>query len=173
MPKRVVPMTDVQVKNAKPKDKDYKLSDGFGLVHGLDSRLTGRDLGSRHEPWHTTSATGCQQIGSWNLIGERVHRPLPYWEGGGLLSFMAKDLQSSHKDDRESMEADCMGNDASKSTLPETGFLRLLPGIRPKAYQGWVTKKILLTFQINLSNIYLKLALHIYWGRYGHEKIRG
>jgi hypothetical protein len=32
MPKRVVPLTDVQVKNAKPKDKDYKLSDGFGLV---------------------------------------------------------------------------------------------------------------------------------------------
>ena len=32
MPKRVIPITDVQVRNAKPKDKDYKLSDGYGLV---------------------------------------------------------------------------------------------------------------------------------------------
>jgi len=26
MPKRIVPLTDVQVRNAKPKEKDYKLS---------------------------------------------------------------------------------------------------------------------------------------------------
>ena len=44
MPKRVVPLTDVQVKNAKPKDKDYKLSDGFGLV--LLVKKTGGKL------WH-------------------------------------------------------------------------------------------------------------------------
>lgn len=31
MPKRVLPLTDIQVKNAKPKDKDYKLADGGGL----------------------------------------------------------------------------------------------------------------------------------------------
>ena len=31
MPKRIVPLSDVQVGNAKPKDKDYKLSDGGGL----------------------------------------------------------------------------------------------------------------------------------------------
>lgn len=31
MPKRILPLTDYQVKNAKPKDKDYKLSDGGGL----------------------------------------------------------------------------------------------------------------------------------------------
>lgn len=31
MPKRIIPLTDLQVKNAKPKDKDYKLSDGGGL----------------------------------------------------------------------------------------------------------------------------------------------
>lgn len=31
MPKVVLPLTDVQVKNAKPKDKPYKLSDGKGL----------------------------------------------------------------------------------------------------------------------------------------------
>jgi integrase len=31
MPKRIQPLTDVQVKNAKPKKKEYKLSDGFGL----------------------------------------------------------------------------------------------------------------------------------------------
>lgn len=31
MPKRIQPLSDIQVKNAKPKDKDCKLSDGFGL----------------------------------------------------------------------------------------------------------------------------------------------
>ena len=31
MPKRVMPLTDLQVKNAKPQAKDYKLSDGGGL----------------------------------------------------------------------------------------------------------------------------------------------
>ncbi len=31
MPKRVAPLSDLQVKNAKPKEKDYKLIDGFGL----------------------------------------------------------------------------------------------------------------------------------------------
>ncbi len=31
MPKRIPPLSDIQVKNAKPRDKDYKLSDGHGL----------------------------------------------------------------------------------------------------------------------------------------------
>jgi integrase len=31
MPKRVPPITDIQVKNAKPRKKDYKLSDGGGM----------------------------------------------------------------------------------------------------------------------------------------------
>ncbi len=31
MPKRVVPLPLLQVKNAKPKDKPYKLSNGGGL----------------------------------------------------------------------------------------------------------------------------------------------
>ena len=31
MPKRVLPLTDLQVKTAKPKAKDYKLTDGGGL----------------------------------------------------------------------------------------------------------------------------------------------
>jgi integrase len=31
MPKRIIPLSDLQVKNAKPKEKDYKLSDGGGL----------------------------------------------------------------------------------------------------------------------------------------------
>jgi integrase len=44
MPKRVVPLTDVQVKNAKPRDKDYKLADGYGLV--LLVKKTGGKL------WH-------------------------------------------------------------------------------------------------------------------------
>lgn len=31
MPKRIQPLSDLQIKNAKPRDKDYKLTDGFGL----------------------------------------------------------------------------------------------------------------------------------------------
>jgi hypothetical protein len=31
MPKIVAPLTDIQVRNAKPKDKPYKLADGGGL----------------------------------------------------------------------------------------------------------------------------------------------
>jgi integrase len=31
MRKKIVPLTDMMVKNAKPKEKDYKLSDGYGL----------------------------------------------------------------------------------------------------------------------------------------------
>ena len=31
MPKRIQPLSDTQIKNAKPKGKDFKLSDGFGL----------------------------------------------------------------------------------------------------------------------------------------------
>jgi integrase len=31
MPKRITPLSDIQVKNAKPKEKDYKLADGGGL----------------------------------------------------------------------------------------------------------------------------------------------
>lgn len=31
MPKRITPLSDTQVRSAKPKDKEYKLMDGFGL----------------------------------------------------------------------------------------------------------------------------------------------
>lgn len=31
MPKRIQPLSEAQVRNAKPKEKDYKLADGFGL----------------------------------------------------------------------------------------------------------------------------------------------
>ena len=31
MPKRIIPLSDIQVKNAKPKEKNYKIMDGFGL----------------------------------------------------------------------------------------------------------------------------------------------
>jgi len=31
MPKRIIPLSDVKVRNAKPKEKDYKLADGGGL----------------------------------------------------------------------------------------------------------------------------------------------
>lgn len=42
MPKRIAPLSDIQVKNSKPKNKDYKLSDGFGLY--LLVNLTGGKL---------------------------------------------------------------------------------------------------------------------------------
>ncbi|MDD2852982.1 MAG: integrase arm-type DNA-binding domain-containing protein [Desulfuromonadaceae bacterium] len=31
MPKRIAPLSDIQIKNAKPKEKEYKLMDGYGL----------------------------------------------------------------------------------------------------------------------------------------------
>ena len=31
MPKRIAPLSDIQVKNAKPREKEYKLMDGYGL----------------------------------------------------------------------------------------------------------------------------------------------
>jgi hypothetical protein len=31
MPKRIMPLTDIQVKTAKPQEKEFKLSDGGGL----------------------------------------------------------------------------------------------------------------------------------------------
>ncbi len=31
MPKRIVPLSDLQVSRAKPQTKDYKLADGYGL----------------------------------------------------------------------------------------------------------------------------------------------
>ena len=42
MPKIVPPLTDIQVKNAKPKDKPYKLADGAGLY--LEIMPTGSKL---------------------------------------------------------------------------------------------------------------------------------
>jgi len=31
MPKRIAPLSDIQVKNVRPKESDYKLTDGGGL----------------------------------------------------------------------------------------------------------------------------------------------
>lgn len=31
IPKRIAPLSDTTIRNEKPRDKDYKLSDGFGL----------------------------------------------------------------------------------------------------------------------------------------------
>ena len=31
MPKRIAPLSETQVRNAKPKEKDFKLMDGYGL----------------------------------------------------------------------------------------------------------------------------------------------
>jgi integrase len=42
MPRTVIPLTDTQVKNAKPKDKPYKLADGGGLY--LEVMPTGAKL---------------------------------------------------------------------------------------------------------------------------------
>ncbi|MCX8584633.1 hypothetical protein J3U17_00225 [Gilliamella sp. B2864] len=32
MPKKITPMTDTQIKNAKPQSKDYPIYDGNGLL---------------------------------------------------------------------------------------------------------------------------------------------
>ena len=32
MPKKVIPITDTQIKNAKPQSKDYPIYDGNGLL---------------------------------------------------------------------------------------------------------------------------------------------
>ena len=32
MPKRIVPLSDIQVKNYKPKESDYKIADGGGGI---------------------------------------------------------------------------------------------------------------------------------------------
>ena len=42
MPKLVVPLVDIQLKKAKPKDKPYKLADGGGLY--LEVMPTGSKL---------------------------------------------------------------------------------------------------------------------------------
>jgi hypothetical protein len=31
MSKRIAPLSEIQIRNDKPKDKDYKMTDGFGL----------------------------------------------------------------------------------------------------------------------------------------------
>lgn len=35
MPKRIVPLTSLQITNAKPKEKEYKISDGGGFREKL------------------------------------------------------------------------------------------------------------------------------------------
>jgi len=54
MPKRIMPLSDIQVKNAKPKDKDYKLSDGYGL-HLLVTPTGGKTGRESSNTWGETS----------------------------------------------------------------------------------------------------------------------
>lgn len=59
MPKRIQPLTDLQVKSAKPREKDYKLSDGGGLY--LLVTVTGGKLWRcdyRHNGKRKTAAFG-------------------------------------------------------------------------------------------------------------------
>jgi hypothetical protein len=42
MPKSIAPLTDIQIRNAKPRDKSYKLSDGAGMY--LEVMPTGAKL---------------------------------------------------------------------------------------------------------------------------------
>eukprot|EP01034_Spumella_vulgaris_P034081 gene34081-42026_t len=52
MPRTVIPLTDTQVKNAKPKDKPYKLADGGGLY------LEVMPTGAKQETHRTAVASG-------------------------------------------------------------------------------------------------------------------
>lgn len=59
MPKRITPLSEVTVRSAKPKDKDYKLMDGFGLfllVTPSNGRLWRLDY--RHNGKRKTLALG-------------------------------------------------------------------------------------------------------------------
>jgi integrase len=59
MPKRIAPLSDIQVSKAKPKDSDYKLNDGFGLyllVTPTGGKLWRFDY--RHEGKRKTMAFG-------------------------------------------------------------------------------------------------------------------
>ena len=51
MPKLVLPLTDVKIKNAKPREKTYKLSDGGGLY------LEITPVGSKCGGWVTRKPT--------------------------------------------------------------------------------------------------------------------
>ena len=42
MPKKVIPITDTQIKNAKPQSKDYPIYDGNGLL--LFIKSTGKKI---------------------------------------------------------------------------------------------------------------------------------
>lgn len=46
MPKRVLPLTDLQIQKAKPAEKDYKLSDGGGL-YTKETTKTMKDSGTQ------------------------------------------------------------------------------------------------------------------------------
>ena len=47
MPKFVLPLTDLKVKSAKPREKTYKISDGGGLYLEISRSV-------RNSPWRTT-----------------------------------------------------------------------------------------------------------------------
>jgi len=54
MPKRIAPLSDIQIKNARPKEKEYKFMDGYGLFLLVipRRRLQG---GENYEKWHGQS----------------------------------------------------------------------------------------------------------------------
>ena len=65
MPKRIIPLSDVKVRNARPKEKDYKLADGGGLYLLVSS--TGGKL------WRFKYAYGGKEklfaLGTYPVVG--------------------------------------------------------------------------------------------------------
>jgi hypothetical protein len=68
-PKRVVPLTDLQVRNAKKRDRPYKLADGGGLY--LEVTVTGSKLWRmkfRQRNWHRTNLKKWQPQTAENIL---------------------------------------------------------------------------------------------------------
>jgi len=65
MPKRIIPLSDAKIKNAKPKERDYKLTDGGGLYLLISS--------SGGKLWRFRYAYGGKEkllaLGAYSIIG--------------------------------------------------------------------------------------------------------
>ncbi len=70
MPKKVIPLTDKQVRSAKPKDKQYSLSDGDGLSLRIDTSGSKYWIFNYYKPFTKKRAT--LYIGGYGHEGKLV-----------------------------------------------------------------------------------------------------
>ena len=68
MPKRVPPLTQLQIKNAKPREKPYKLADGGGLYlevtpsGGKHWRMNYRQPNGKENKLHFGASRPCRSL---------------------------------------------------------------------------------------------------------------